>query len=330
MFNLGLLSKYRTELMGVATILIILCHMPAHGVVMPSFLKAVIVHGGTGCDMFLFLSGLGMYHSLESKKLTGGGILSWYRKRFARLMIPYLLICAPLFHVFAIREQWSIGQYFLRLSSFSFWTEGWGLWFVSLIIVLYLLTPFIDELLSGSYKWIWAIILVLCTWIIGSLSVPAGVLEHIQFCLCRVPCYILGFSLAPLVMEERQVRIAPFFAMVIVLYVVSQVIRKIFNIPVSTFWLEGVILLILSAYIIKWMKSESFVMKGLNFMGTISLESYCTNVFLLPFFLYVPWQIGGVNLNPGNWTYYLVGTLFCIVLSYWVNRISSRIIRNLF
>ncbi len=155
---------------------------------------------------------------------------------------------------------------------------------MALIIVLYLLTPFIVGLLSGSKKWIWTIILVLCTWIIGSLSVPAGVLEHIQFCLCRVPCYILGFSLAPLVMEEKQVRIAPFFTMVIVMYVVSQVIGKYSIFPVSTFWLEGVILLILSAYIIKWMKSESFVMKVLNFMGTISLESYCTNVFLLSFF----------------------------------------------
>ena len=200
---------------------------------------------------------------------------------------------------------------------------------MALIIVLYLLTPFIVGLLSGSKKWIWTIILALCTWIIGSLSVPAGVLEHIQFCLCRVPCYILGFSLAPLIMEEKQVSIAPFFAMVIVLYVISQVIGKIFNIPVSTFWLEGVILLVMFVYIINWMKSESFVMKVLNFMGTISLESYCTNVFLLPFFLYVPWQIGGVNLNPGNWTYCVVGTGSCILVSYWVNRFSKPIIKQI-
>ena len=58
MFNLDLVSKYRTELMGVATILIILCHMPAHGVAMPSILKTIIAHGGTGCDIFLLLSGL--------------------------------------------------------------------------------------------------------------------------------------------------------------------------------------------------------------------------------------------------------------------------------
>ena len=73
MLNLGLFTKYRTELMGVATILIILCHMPAHEVVMPSPLAMMLSHGGAGCDIFLFLSGLGMYCSLNQHKASGGG-----------------------------------------------------------------------------------------------------------------------------------------------------------------------------------------------------------------------------------------------------------------
>lgn len=71
-FNLGIFSKYRTELMGVATGLIILCHMPAHGVAMPGPLTMLLSHGGAGCDMFLFLSGLGMYCSLTSRRQVGG------------------------------------------------------------------------------------------------------------------------------------------------------------------------------------------------------------------------------------------------------------------
>lgn len=128
-------------------------------------------------------------------------------------------------------------------------------------------------------------------------------------------------------MEEKQVKITPILAFTIVLYVLAQVLGKVFDISVSVFWLEGVILLFLFAYIIKWLKSESIVLQCLRFMGTISLESYCTNVFLLPFFMYLPLQMGDMNLNPGNWTYYLVGTAGCILVSYWVNRLSKPIIK---
>lgn len=327
MFNLDLVSKYRTELMGVATILIILCHMPAHGVAMPSILKTIIAHGGTGCDIFLLLSGLGMYHSLQGLKSNGGGILSWYRKRFARLMIPYLLICAPLFHVFAIREQWSIGQYFMRLSTLSSWTEGWGLWFVALIIVLYLVTPLLDKMLTGNKKWYWLSALVVLTWLSGSIPVSEGIVSHVQFGLCRVPCYLIGYVLAKEIMNEKQIKIWPVLVSAAGLYVLSQIVSKMSGVGVSVFWLEGVILTVLFIYVIEWCKRLPVVMKVLSFMGTISLESYCTNVFLLPFFLYLPWQVGGLDLNPGNWTYYLVGTTGCILVSWVVNRISRPLIK---
>lgn len=154
-------------------------------------------------------------------------------------------------------------------------------------------------------------------------------MEHIQFGLCRVPCYLLGYSLAHLIMEEKKVKVTPILAMTIGLYALAQVLGIVFGIPVSVFWLEGVILLVLFAYVIEWLKSESIVLKCLNFMGTISLESYCTNVFLLPFFMYLPWQMGGMNLNPGNWSYYIIGTSYCILIFALVNKISGQIIKGL-
>lgn len=63
--NLGNLSLYRSELMGIATMLIIVCHAPAYGVEIPAWLSRVLSSGGFGVDIFLFLSGMGMYHSLS-------------------------------------------------------------------------------------------------------------------------------------------------------------------------------------------------------------------------------------------------------------------------
>ena len=58
--------------MGLAAILIILCHMPANGVIMPSVLSHVVKYGGLGCDVFLLLSGIGMSSSLSKNVIRGG------------------------------------------------------------------------------------------------------------------------------------------------------------------------------------------------------------------------------------------------------------------
>lgn len=55
-FDLQLLSKYRAELMGFATILIILCHAIPNGVHLPRMIEKVMALGQTGVELFLFLS----------------------------------------------------------------------------------------------------------------------------------------------------------------------------------------------------------------------------------------------------------------------------------
>lgn len=64
--DLSLLSKYRTLLMGIATLGIIIGHSMGFGCYSPSsVLKSLIMHGSLGVDIFLFLSGLGCWYSLN-------------------------------------------------------------------------------------------------------------------------------------------------------------------------------------------------------------------------------------------------------------------------
>lgn len=75
--NLFLLSKYRTQLMGIATVMIIVCHSVGFGCqISNSILKSIIQHCSLGVDIFLFLSGLGCWYSLR-----GGGFLSSMAKK---------------------------------------------------------------------------------------------------------------------------------------------------------------------------------------------------------------------------------------------------------
>lgn len=68
--SLGIFTQYRRELMGVATVLILLCHslLPPAIHCPNDILRWIIITGNRGVDIFLFLSGLGMYHSL--RKMT--------------------------------------------------------------------------------------------------------------------------------------------------------------------------------------------------------------------------------------------------------------------
>lgn len=52
--GLGVISKYRTQLMGIAAILILVCHAPGNNVLMPQFLLKLCEQGQYGVDIFLF------------------------------------------------------------------------------------------------------------------------------------------------------------------------------------------------------------------------------------------------------------------------------------
>ena len=69
--NISQVSDYRTQIMGLAAVMIIACHAPASGVKMPYISAKILELGNFGVDIFLFLSGLGCYYSLSKNR---GGV----------------------------------------------------------------------------------------------------------------------------------------------------------------------------------------------------------------------------------------------------------------
>lgn len=99
-FELEWFEKYRTELMGIAAIGIILCHANATGVMLPSIIRKIFSFGTECVDLFLMLSGIGIYYSLSKKT----SLKQWYLKRYLRIGVPYLLISVPYFIWFVINR----------------------------------------------------------------------------------------------------------------------------------------------------------------------------------------------------------------------------------
>ena len=165
--NLSLISVYRTELMGVATLLILLCHAPGNGIALPSLLDHGLRWMGIGVDFFLFLSGLGLYFSLRKIEK----LLVWYKRRYLRILVPFQLFAIPyyLFRMIVDRDGWL--HFFGNLTTFSFWTRHEGAWFVAMLIPLYLLAPLIAKIIDiQNHRWIPTI--VLCIVSVFGASIP--------------------------------------------------------------------------------------------------------------------------------------------------------------
>lgn len=143
LLNTQLISKFRSELMGLATIGILMCHAHPNGVNLPFPLGNIFGLGQMGVMLFFFLSGLGLSYSLGNVEFFCKSTLKWYRKRFTRLLIPYLIITGSVVLVEMIGTQtFSGGGYLYRLSTVSYWFHDGGAWFVCVLIPLYLIAPF--------------------------------------------------------------------------------------------------------------------------------------------------------------------------------------------
>lgn len=321
-FNLGLFSQYRSELMGVAALFIIVCHAPAFGVQMPRWMSTVIGNGGLGVDIFLFLSGMGIYNSYMHNCKSGHSLLYWLFKRYIRIIIPLALIIMPI-RLCLPNAAYHTSTFLMEICGFGALFGKSPLWFISCILVLYVLTPLFAFVLHEKRKVLW---LVLLSFLFFSIAYMPPRVSIWHFMMNRWPSYLLGFTLAPDIKEQKSGSFWLFVFIPMLVYILLYTINNIFSTHFSLFWLQGVFVMTICAVLVnKHRKTNVF----LSFMGAISLESYITNEYVLRLLSKFSWTINGTDVNPGNWTFYIFGSFVCIALSYIVNKYSKLITRKI-
>lgn len=311
--DLSLLSKNRNELMGFSAIGIIMCHACGNIVAMPSILWQICSLGQIGVSIFFLLSGMGMYYSLL--KTERGGVINWYKARYIKLLVPYLIMAIPFFVWLDIVGNHSVVRFLLKVSTIEFWLRGGGVWFVGAIIPLYLIVPWWHRWLSNmKYRWI-------PTLVVFFALVYLGQWRHMG----EVAFFFVGYWLGKPVSEGRKISLITWGVLPIVLYAVCKVVPSLDWAP--RFLFLAVSFPLIAAFVFD--KVGNLVRKPFQFMGKISLESYMANVMLPGIFALVPWIINGVNYNEGNRLLYLCVVVFGISLAYLVNRISKPIVKRL-
>lgn len=206
--ELANISRFRGELMGAAMLFVILFHVSLPRADMFYGLRRM---GNIGVDIFLFLSGVGLWFSWM--KHDGGqgvkSLLSFYRRRFLRIY-PTWLIVAVFYFGFGIFGGAGKSENFVDFIgdlafNWDFWLRGkLQFWYISAIMMLYVFAPFYMMLIMRHpvYRWLPVVMIMWCI-LVQWVTPLHHTLFHLEIFWSRLPIFFIGINCGSAVREKR-------------------------------------------------------------------------------------------------------------------------------
>lgn len=282
-FDLKYLSEYRTQLMGIAALMVMLCHAPAYGVHMSGTMAKLVASGGLGVEIFLFLSGIGCWYSLQKHGAQPWTL--WYRHRFVRIFIPYALMQIPFWTYDLIVGKFEWGNHLFVFSTLKFWTAHQGAWYVALLVPLYAITPPLYEILQRCKSRGWrlcvaavlsVLIMMICFMDFDNFH-DNNVVDNLRWAFQKTVNFVIGMAVAPYVKQGKRVNIWPVVLCCLCSFiVVHQFVSK--NVYMD--WCKVPFLLLAFVCVLQYIKRLRWISCFVSWMGIVSLESYLANIYL--------------------------------------------------
>lgn len=219
------ISRYKSQLMGIAILIVVYGHYFYYhsGLQSYQFLNITMWYTIGSVDIFIFLSGFGIWRSLSKN----GDPLQFMQRRLGRLLPSYLpfifLFCGFCFLTGTMNKFQVLGN----LTTFGWWAQMGGQfnWYIPSLIVMYLLSPLFYRIIEAyGRKSLWAIPVM---WLISAGCVGTSLMIGVS----RFPVYFLGMYLGRQAAEglaptKKQLSISGIAAVasMVALYVFVQVI----------------------------------------------------------------------------------------------------------
>lgn len=175
--------------MGLAAIMVLLHHewlpIAPKGTIFIQIENYIRYTGFIGVDIFLLLSGMGMYYAIQKHDLK-----TFYKRRYIRILPPLLIIAV----IMVLVDGWSLEQFICNITGINFYTKSTFsfLWYAIAIIQLYLVFPLYYKLFNkaNNKKKFTAIAIIM--WII--LVVVFGNVNRsdLYVFLNRIPIFLIG------------------------------------------------------------------------------------------------------------------------------------------
>ncbi len=328
--NFSAISKFRTEIMGFACIWVVFHHF--EGDISSLFLRRFSVYGNAGVDIFLFLSGIGLYFAFQKKE----PLSLFYKKRVVRLFLPYLFICVPFF----IWRSLYLGEgnLILDITQLSFPLSGMiTTWYVPAMLIFYLVFPLVYHYQNGSCtKNRFVGVAVFCFLYFNLLLIINDLFPtfygNTEIATVRFIIFFIGCFLGKAVYEKRDVPITwalfTVFGGFMCVY-----LREEINL--SALWIRlcyglmAIALCLIFSYLFGLLKGQNPLLVILRFFGNHSLEIYLTHVIIRNV-----WRslLGTRFLSSNGALDYLVVVLIAVLVSvpihFLVSKLASLIIKK--
>lgn len=201
--ELANISRFRAEQMGAAMLFVILFHValdrgyPFYG------LRRC---GNVGVDIFLFLSGVGLWFSWVKTP----DVLRFYRRRLLRIVPTWIVLATAFYlpdYLGARRFSHSIVDLIGDITiNWDFWLhDELTFWYVPAIMALYLVAPWYMRLIQSRpvYRWLPLLMVIWCVMVQWVLPIHHAV-GHIEIFWSRVPIFFIGINFGEMVRTHRQ------------------------------------------------------------------------------------------------------------------------------
>lgn len=300
--NWGLISKYRVQLYGIATLMILIFHSE-NFILYPGIFQPLTACLNYGVDIFLLISGICLYFSFSKD----GNYCSFMKKRCERTLLPYLIIGLFFWIWRYLIAETSILDFLYNVSGLSLFLlrkDGYlavgepVIWYVGFILVMYAVYPLIyNSFFKVSEKkknirfTIMIVAAVALTLFLRAYT-PAT-FEEAEIFLTRIPVFITGCYLGKAVKEKKKFNLFDyiFFFSFIPLRIITKIIGTDAVLTHRYLGLFAAFLVcfifVVSAEITSNIKFISKPLKKiLSFFGNLSLEIYIIHVLIYDVVLY--------------------------------------------
>ena len=330
--NYELISRRRSELMGFAIIIVMLFHVNTPRADAFFGLRRM---GNLGVDIFLFLSGIGLWFSWAKQQ-------DWkrfYINRALRIYPAWLLVAG---YFYISHFHYGHPRYALPfdgtgdagvdsvidlvgevLFNWDFWLhDELTFWYVPATMMLYIFAPMYMELVRRWPVYRWLVVLPLMWPIMVQYITPIHqAVGHIEIFWSRVPIFFLGINIAESIRQKKTIDRAA-WPMVVGLFVVSlgaciwleQMRHGRF--PLYTERMLYIVLAVTTVFIVSKL-SNPLLCKALAWVGGISLEIYLVHIEFILKPLY--------RLHLGYWPTALLLIAISLPVAWIVAQVSNRI-----
>ncbi len=262
------ISTYRSELMGIAIIWIMMIHFDFTQLKPLGFISQF---GFLGPDIFLFVSGFGLFYSLDKNN----DIIFYFKKRIIRIFpIYYIIGIIP--SIFFYKD--SLFDYLFRYSTIGFWTNGiYRDWYIPSAVMLYIWAPFIKKAFDKKKFFVLYLLTLLAITLAFYLVDKNTIIDRSHFSfLHRIPSFLLGMTCA--FWAKKDIHVKYFYFVLFLCIPICAYLypnhHQIYNYKDFSLTYLLPLVIVIFCFILKICKGTKLPISFLSMVGKASLEIY--------------------------------------------------------